>query len=261
MKHTNLRKPDSLTKDMKFVVFCEQGVGDNLMYLRFLEDFQNQYPNSYFYCPENFVSIMKSNLRYDDKILPDTEYGISLLSLPFYLNIREIPAPYNIGSYAKHKNSKIKLGICWAGNPAAPMDFQRSTYVEDFMENINTDIYEVYSFQKDKRPRKYLNNDKIYDYSKNLENYKITDLSEKLTDIKSTADIMSELDVFISVDSLPIHIAGSVGLPSYVIVSDKPDWRWGKTDSSSDWYKNIKIVRKEKSQSFKETIGTLIKTI
>lgn len=30
-----LVKPDNLSEDLEFVVFCEQGAGDNLMYLRF----------------------------------------------------------------------------------------------------------------------------------------------------------------------------------------------------------------------------------
>ena len=53
MEKNKLEKPESIQEDTEFVVFCEQGSGDNLMYLRFLEEFQQKYPKCYFYSPEN----------------------------------------------------------------------------------------------------------------------------------------------------------------------------------------------------------------
>jgi ADP-heptose:LPS heptosyltransferase len=138
------------------------------------------------------------------------------------------------------------------------MDFQRSCYAEDFLTQINFNKYKVYSFQKENRPRKYFHADKIVDFSKNLEKYKVIDLSNKLDSINETVKCLEQMDYFISVDSFPIHIAGSVGIPSAVIVSDKPDWRWGKTGDYSEWYPNIKIYRKDKTQSLKNVIGSCL---
>ena len=256
MQLNNLEKPDKITDDMEFCVFLEQGLGDNLMFLRFLPEFQRKYKNSYFIANENFKSICK-DLRIELSKKPTTNHGISLLSLPYYMNIKDIPLPYKLGNYKNSKEIK-KIGIVWAGNPAHPMDFQRSCYAEDFLTQINFNKYEVYSFQKDKRARKYSYSEETCDYSKNLEQYKVIDLADKLESIEDTIRHLEQMDYFISVDSLPIHIAGSVGIPSAVIVSDKPDWRWGKTGDYSEWYPNVKIYRKDKTQSLKSVIGSCL---
>jgi len=69
------------------------------------------------------------------------------------------------------------------------------------------------------------------------------------------------MDIFISVDSYPIHLAGIVDVPAYVLVGNQPDWRWGLEGSKSDWYNNITIVRKHKRESYKKTILSLYKKI
>lgn len=259
MYKNNLQKPENINKEMKFVIFCEQGSGDNLMYLRFLEEFQKIYYNSYFFCPENFITIMNEKITWKNQIDSDTKYGISLLSLPYYLNVSEIPEPYKI-SVTRNKNSdKKKIGIVWSGNPAHPMDYQRSTYFKHFAENLNFEKHTIYSFQKDLRARKYVNQDELVNYSEDFEKYPIIDLSEQLHDIAKTAELLSDMDLLISVDTLMAHIAGSVGIPVGLIVSDKPDWRWGREGIKSCWYENITIFRKEKTQSFKETIGSVVK--
>lgn len=256
MKKNNLEKPKKLTKNMEVCVFMEQGIGDNLMFLRFLKEFQEKYKNSYFTTNDNFKEIC-IGLRVETTIKPTTKYGVSILSLPYYLGITQIPEPFKIGNYAYARRIK-RIGIVWAGNPAHPMDYQRSCYAEDFLSQIDFDKYEIYSFQKDKRPRKYVHTNETLDYARNIEKYKIIDLSENLNSINDTVKHMEKMDYFISVDSLPIHIAGSLGIPSAVIVSDKPDWRWGKTGDYSEWYPNIKVYRKNKTQSLKSVIGSCL---
>ena len=256
LKVNNLERPETISEEMEFCVFMEQGAGDNLMFLRFLSEFQNKYKKSYFVTTEAFESIC-GNLKKSREIKPTTKYGISLLSLPYYMNVKEIPLPYKLGNYVHPRRIK-RVGIVWAGNPAHPMDYQRSCYAEDFLSQIDFKKYEVFSFQKDNRPRKYVQTSEIVDFSKNLKKYKIIDLSNKLNSINETVKCLEQMDYFISVDSLPIHIAGAVGIPSAVIVSDKPDWRWGKTGDYSEWYPNVKIYRKDKTQSFKSTIGSCL---
>lgn len=254
MNKNNLIKPKKINKNMELCVFMEQGQGDNLMFLRFLKEFQMKYKNSYFLTNENFKEICK-DLAVETEVKPTTKYGISLLSLPFYLAKEKIPEPYKLGNYAYARRIK-RIGIVWAGNPAHPMDYQRSCYAEDFLNQIDFNKYEVYSFQKDKRPRKYTQTNETVDFAQNFEKYNVIDLSEELNSISDTVKYLERMDYFISVDSFPIHIAGSVGVPSAVIVSDKPDWRWGKTGDYSEWYPNVKIYRKNKTQSFQNVIGS-----
>lgn len=109
MQKHNLERPEELKEDMELCVFMEQGSGDNLMFLRFLKEFQDKYKNSYFATSENFKEIC-NGLRVELEIKPTTKYGISILSLPYYLGSTEIPEPYKLGNYA-YTGSMKKLEL------------------------------------------------------------------------------------------------------------------------------------------------------
>ena len=247
----------------KICIIPEQGMGDNLMFLRFVEEFQKIAPNSYYHCPEPLLQFaQKLNIKLDKDFQEDSEYVVSIMSLPYHLGTKHIP---QINYPIKHNSSvskKIKIGICWAGSPLHPMDKTRSTALKDFDPFLSDDNFEIYSFQKDRRPRCYTGCKGLFDYSEGFENYKsIIDMSEKLIDASSTAEAMNEIDIFISVDTFPVHIAGSVGVPTYVLVSEYPDWRWGKKLPKSDWYDSVTIVRKSQRKSFAKVIKSLHKKI
>lgn len=58
-----------------------------------------------------------------------------------------------------------------------------------------------------------------------------------------TAKTMRALDLVISVDSMPVHLAGALGVPVWTLLHHDPDWRWmlGRTDSP--WYPTMRLFR------------------
>jgi tetratricopeptide (TPR) repeat protein len=246
----------------KICIIPEQGLGDNLMFLRFVANFQKIAPNSTYFAPKPIQKFAESmGLRVIEKFDDSSSHVISIMSLPYHLGIQKIP---KIDSPLKHqpcKSDKLRVGLCWAGSPYHPMDATRSTHLRWYESFLEDKDLEIYSFQKDRRPRKYAYDQKIYDYSTGFEDYKIIDLAPELTDAWDTALAMNKIDVFISVDTFPVHIAGSIGVPSYVIVSEYPDFRWGRKRKNSDWYESIKIVRKTTTKTYMQVISELHKKI
>ncbi len=51
-------------------------------------------------------------------------------------------------------------------------------------------------------------------------------LGDKLADFSDTAAIMSQLDLVISSDTAPVHLAGALGRPVWVLLEHVSDWRW-----------------------------------
>lgn len=240
----------------------EQGLGDNLMFLRFVKQFQDIAPNSYYFAPSPILKFAQEmNIRVSDKFEENSSHIISIMSLPYHLNVNNIPKIKSPIQYKPTKGTKLKVGLCWAGSPYHPMDKTRSTYLRWYEPFLEDNEIEIYSFQKDKRPRKYANDSEIYDYSKGFEDYKIIDLSDKLTDAWNTALAMNEIDVFISVDTFPVHIAGSIGVPTFVLVSEYPDFRWGRKKKKTDWYDSVHIARKTMSKTYTQLIGEVHKKI
>lgn len=68
-----------------------------------------------------------------------------------------------------------------------------------------------------------------------------TDLSaEALLD---TAAVMANLDLVVSIDSMPAHLAGALGKPVFLALPYVPDWRWLAEGDSTAWYPAMRLFR------------------
>ena len=71
----------------------------------------------------------------------------------------------------------------------------------------------------------------------------IVDLGDRLGDFHDTAAIMHNLDLVITCDSAPAHLAGALGLPVWVPIPFVPDWRWLLGRDDSPWYPTMRLFR------------------
>jgi len=71
----------------------------------------------------------------------------------------------------------------------------------------------------------------------------IVDLGDRLGDFYETAAAVSDLDLVISCDSSPAHLAGALGIPVWVALSTACDWRWMLGRSDSPWYPTMRLFR------------------
>lgn len=263
---TELNKPVLQIKhklyDQRICIIPEQGMGDNIMFLRFILEFQKIASNVYYLCPKPLVEVCEAmGIKYSLEFDESTEYLISIMSLPYHLDISNIPQQNILFKKPTNYNKKINIGICWAGSPMHPMDRSRSTYFKYFSPFMEDPQFQVYSFQKEKSPRKYSSSKKIFDYAKGFSESNVIDLSTSLTNAFETGKKIAEMDFFISVDTFPAHISGIAETKTFVLVGEQSDWRWGIDQDKSDWYENVNIIRKKRNQSFKKVISLLYKKI
>jgi len=59
------------------------------------------------------------------------------------------------------------------------------------------------------------------------------------------ARVVSGLDVLISVDSMPAHLAGALGVPVWNLLHAQADWRWMEERTDSPWYPSMRLFRQE----------------
>jgi hypothetical protein len=62
-------------------------------------------------------------------------------------------------------------------------------------------------------------------------------------DIQETARRMRSLDLVISVDSFPAHLAGALGVPVWTLLQHQADWRWMTNREDSPWYPTMRLFR------------------
>jgi hypothetical protein len=57
------------------------------------------------------------------------------------------------------------------------------------------------------------------------------------------AGLISQLDLVITVDTLAAHLAGSLGVPVWLMLQYAADWRWMEGRNDSPWYPSLRIFR------------------
>lgn len=62
-------------------------------------------------------------------------------------------------------------------------------------------------------------------------------------DIAALAAVMATLDLVISVDSMPAHLAGALGIPVWTLLHIDHDWRWPEHGSITPWYPTMRLIR------------------
>jgi len=62
-------------------------------------------------------------------------------------------------------------------------------------------------------------------------------------DVLTAARVVRALDLVISVDTMPAHLAGALGVPVWTLVPYDADWRWMDARDDSPWYPTMRLFR------------------
>ena len=191
---------------------------------------------------------------------PITDYAISVSDLPRVLKIHDESQlsgkPYltNFPKKIKQDNGKKKIGINWAGSPDHKKDNLRSLKISIFSEILTNPNYEIYSLVKGVQPIRNWNNT-IVNLNEGIENYNLIDETSGVKDFSDMASLIESLDCIVTVDTGLIHLAGAVGVRSYLLLGPEHDWRWFASSNTTPWYDSVQIIRYK--NSWENTIKNL----
>jgi ADP-heptose:LPS heptosyltransferase len=86
---------------------------------------------------------------------------------------------------------------------------------------------------------------------------KLADLSPLMDDFASTAALIEQLDLVITIDTAVAHLAGALGKPTWLLLSAAPDWRWMLGRDDSPWYPSMRLFRQAKLGNWSEPLARL----
>lgn len=231
----------------------EQGFGDTFQFVRLLRltKERSQARIIFEINSESASLIMRSFADVVDQFVvkgnlpPPFDQHCELMSLPhaFHLQLHDLPGPLpyikpdpaRVEKWAARLNDLPKpwVALCWAGRPTHFNDVNRSTHLNAYTSLLNIGASFI-SIQKGPATEQV----------KSLPtDWSFLNLEAEIQDFEDTAAILSLVDVLVSVDSSPVHLAGAIGCPAWILLPFVPDWRWLINRGDTPWYPQHRLYR------------------
>ena len=118
-----------------------------------------------------------------------------------------------------------------------------------FKNIMDLDNVEYYSFQ-------------MGDIFNMLDKYpKIIDLAPNFNTFADTAAALKNIDILVTVDTALAHLAGALGIKTYLLLCFAPDWRWFENDKKTEWYPNVTIIKQHDRRTWDDVAEVLTKSL
>ena len=184
--------------------------------------------------------------------VPPHDFAVSLMHLPwaFGTSLATIPAeiPYFQADLAAVTAWRARLdtlpgrkvGLVWSGSPrpqsllAYRVDRRRSFPLAALAPLARIPEVSFVSLQK---------GDGATQASRPPAGMVLHDWTAELTDFADTAALMQALDLVISADTSPLHLAGALGRPIWLMDRFDSCWRWLRGRDDSPWYPTLRRFR------------------
>ncbi|MFS3134685.1 tetratricopeptide repeat protein [Gluconacetobacter sacchari] len=241
----------------KVLLFSEQGLGDTIQFIRLVPFLLERGAEVTVLVPRTLVRLLAQSFPgvsvHDKKGFGEKtgySYAAPIPDLPYIagvMSVRDIPdtVPYlraDDGDVARWAAlmpvARPRVGLVWAGDRRTQSehvmaDKRRSTTLADMGAALTPADVTLVNLQFG-RPRAEI---------ATWEGQALFDPMDGVRDMADTAAIMKNLDLVISVDTAPLHLAGAVGCPVWLISRWDACWRWGDVGDSSPWYPNMRVFR------------------
>ena len=182
----------------------------------------------------------------DQKI--DFDYHVPLLSLPlaFKTTLQSLPnrVPYLSADPALVTKWRtrigargVRIGVCWQGS-RNKIDFGRSFPLRHFEAISKIDHVRLISLHRGE------GEDQLADLPEGMAVEMPGDDFDSGPDaFVDTAAVMMSCDLVITSDTAVAHLAGALGVKTWVALKYVPDWRWLLDREDSPWYPATRLFR------------------
>ena len=233
----------------RLLVWAEQGLGDTFMFVRYLHLVKALGGEVILEAQPILLDVVATCRGVDWLVpagtpLPAFDLQVSLMSLPrvFRTDLSNLPAevPYlrapgnaprraEIQELLTRGEGSTRIGLVWAGNPSHARDVERSLPVAILAPLAALSSVAWYSFQLGQQEDPPLPG--------------LISLAPYLSDFSDTAYALSGMDLLITVDTSVAHLAGAMGIPTFLLLTHQPDYRWLLNRDDSPWYPTMRLYR------------------
>jgi len=248
----------------------EQGIGDTIMFARYASLLAKRGGKVNFAVHAQIADLVRT-VAGVQRVTRFGEQGPAfhtyarLLSLPrvFGTTLWDVPheVPYMKAPWGRveqwrqrlaNDGAGKKIGLVWAGSAKHTNDAMRSMHLSDLAplasaaNGSSASGAKFYALQK---------GDREDEASTPPENFPITNLAPEIKDLTDLAALLQVLDLLITVDTAPAHLAGALGRPVWVMLPFASDWRWMLKRPDSPWYPTMRLVRQTRLHDWTDAVA------
>lgn len=234
----------------RVLVVSEQGFGDSIMMERYLKHIPDYLVSVQSELKGWFSSRGHGSVNNEWPIglshVTKCDYWVPMLSLPSIFGILP-PQPLLRGDSIAGADIRFqgnsyrvtpRIGLCWQGNREQTNDRDRSG--GGILQTLwDSDYYNWVSLTYGERgfhPKDFL----------------------------ETARLIETLDAVVTTDTAVCHMAGTLGVPTYVLTASNPEWRWGvprEIVEKTPWYPSMTLIRRKEMRAWPEAMETVSKLL
>ena len=266
-----------LTSEQPVLLMSEQGFGDTLQFCRYALHLQHQGFDVTLLSQPALVPLLRDAVgikQVVDHLDCDLwarrkPRWLPLLNLLPTLRPQELWAPFSSGylqidalrvkrwsTLLQRTPGKRLIALHWQGNPGHEKSLYsrgRSLPFERLLALQQLADVEFVSIQKGAGNEQFRT-----DHGLNfISGQKAVNQS---MDFRDTAAVLANCDLLISSDSAVVHLAGSMGIPTWAALRWIPEWRWGLEGEFTPWYDSVRLFRQPHDGDWETVIEAMIMT-
>jgi hypothetical protein len=237
------------------LLWCEQGLGDAIQFVRYAPLAKARGGSVVLECPPFMVPLFSTCAGIDALVaegsaLPDYNVQAPLMSLPMLLGttLETVPAetPYLHADLERVEKWRsrleggggFKIGVVWQGNPRHPWDRWRSFPLACLAPLAAFEGVRLVSLQKGPG---------VEQVKAFKGRFPVEELGDGLDAeggaFLDTAAVMMGLDLVVTADTAEAHLAGALGVRVWVALSGMADWQWMVAREDTPWYPTMRLFR------------------
>ena len=260
------------------LVFAEQGIGDQVLFMALLKDLQAAGARVVLESDPRLLPLFQrsfplvtcvpvENPPVPETLSSDLDFHVAMGSLGCWLwdNFsRRAHGPYLQADddrttelrkkYKGEKNVRL-VGVSWK-SPLGKFSEMKSLALRDLVPILQLPHTRFIDLQygETKAERREVKSDFGVEI--------VHDTSvDQMKDLDGFAAQIAAMDTVVSVSVSAAHMAGALGVPTYVLLSPAPQWKWGGNDDKVPWYPNVQLLRRSHGDTCKNQIDRATKLI
>jgi hypothetical protein len=227
------------------LIRCEHGLGDTLQFLRFVPLVSQIAREVHLLVQPQLLALLQGapglgHVRnaWTDEPPPAHDVEIEIMELAYALRVRieNVPPPYpHLRERVAQspvdlpKHGRLRVGLLWA---ASDWDDTRSIALTALEPLLAMQHAQFFSLQQGRAAHDPM-----------LQRLPVVSLSKHTSEVAAAAAVMLQLDLVITVDGMPAHLAATLGRPTWALLKHEADWRWMQSRGDTPWYPSMRLFR------------------